>query len=436
MNSVKVLRQILSVGSMLLFFCFNLGITSELPLVYVPEEKKIENNGRGIPIKASLAPLFNRDGFELCDYFHFRPRLSVLDAWLVVRRTSENCVWSPKSVFSSDYGPLIGRTSGEHRNDIDTVLCCAFSRPDLVGYLPHHLCEMLAFKLKIREDGDHERILRENKICEQCWNVPNKKKYPKEFSQEDYVALRDEFIKSMGCGYKIHLQISPKYLFSFAIDFVKYLLHDKRLKTISAFKFDRLAIDLLFKDEKNFLEGYRTGTIKNYKLCDGQVSPMFVIYVDFYNDSIFTRNRILDGVIDALIERYGKGKYINKKDNGTIEFALIKKEGDVGNYTPRLNKKINDLIYIAGGDYNPKEDYKLLIKNGWLPKNTVYTDDFVFVKGYEYEYVSTEGWSKDRKEKRYGTPIYNSLTLLKHKLLQLAEKLEEKREGAFAAGGD
>jgi hypothetical protein len=240
----------------------------------------------------------------------------------------------------------------------------------------------------------------------------------------------------LGCLYKVHLQVQPEYIMSFALDFCNYFLNAKGLEFVKVFKlskYSRTQIERCYRpcggEEK---EQAKPGSLMaSFEAASGSCLiyrsriPMFVIYVEFYNDSEFTRNRILDGVIGAIMDRYGEH----------IEtIALTKCEEKLCDYTPRFNRKINDLIYIAGSDADIKIDYKKMLKEGLIQENTVFTDDYVFVKGYEYKYVPPG--KRGDLEKRYGSSLYNSLTLLKHKLLQLAEKLEEKREGAFAVGGD
>ena len=165
----------------------------------------------------------------------------------------------------------------------------------------------------------------------------------------DYERIKNEARAAEGSVFKIHMQVKPAYLKSFVEDLSMYVSKDPRLKNVMTMKFAKNPFDVQIIERS---------------------MPIVVIYVNKFNGSAQQRDQIIRPIIDALRERYDKH----------IETIALK------DLAPRHNRKINDLIYIAGGNGDVKDEYIKLIRLGYIPRNTMYTEDFAFVRGYELNF--------------------------------------------------
>lgn len=188
--------------------------------------------------------------------------------------------------------------------------------------------------------------------------------------------------------YKIHLQVKPEYLYSFVSDFFMYFTTKLSLnENIYCFKF--------------------TSTGGNNKYNQRIYSfnnnlPVMVLYIRPLSGPMAERQKVLDEIIFALIQRYGK-----------YASTIALRHDDSNVVAARWNEKISDLIWICGGNGDDKESIRppSKIPVGILPmikslkeelKNvsddrkiecqqkidtltSIYTDDLHFVRGYEYD---------------------------------------------------
>jgi hypothetical protein len=74
-------------------------------------------------------------------------------------------------------------------------------------------------------------------------------------------------------------------------------------------------------------------------------------------------------MVDVLVERYKR--FIPK-----IVVDIV----------PSFNLKINDLIYVAGGESFLKRAHIKYLQEGTLKRNLIYTNGRTFLKGYKFEY--------------------------------------------------
>ncbi|MFC1842753.1 hypothetical protein ACFLYU_03800 [Candidatus Dependentiae bacterium] len=179
--------------------------------------------------------------------------------------------------------------------------------------------------------------------------IDNTKKKFSKLSDKDFKGIQKEGIGAMGWRYKIHLQVKEEYLNSFVKDFTNFVLKDERCKYIFEFKYPR-KVGGIYKEKKNAM-------------------PMVVVYVSLLPGSKKEKNKILKPIVDAIVERYA---HVSKK----IDLKI----------PPRYSRKIKDFIYIAGGDGDDKKYYLWLIEEDKLKRNLIYTKDYVFFKGYEFDY--------------------------------------------------
>jgi hypothetical protein len=214
----------------------------------------------------------------------------------------------------------------------------------------------------------------------------------------EFKNLREQIKEAMAYTYKIHFSVAEKYLAWFVKDFMETLSNNDCFKYIDIFK----VINSYIKG-KHFPE--------KDKGLEAPV-PIIVVYLCLIPGTKEEKNKILDPMIQTLVTRYGK---IASK------IALRDWAGNV--VKPRYSYQINDLIYIAGGNGDDKNEYvdamKKVEKLGIKPINDVkkdplYTDDYAFITGYEYEY----------KPKQVSSSLETALALLKTKLLQLAKQLK------------
>ncbi len=175
------------------------------------------------------------------------------------------------------------------------------------------------------------------------------------YSDEEQERL--EAIKIMGCKFKIHLQVKPEYILSFINHFSKLLYIDSRLHSIKSFK----VINPDYFSQEVFQE-----------------YPIIVVYIPiFYERDPVKRSEFLDSFIDAINDCYAEVISM---------IAWTQTE-------PRFNYKINDLIYIAGGEGYIKKLFQLTLKDEKDQEKAakfasriscIYTSDFKFIRGFEY----------------------------------------------------
>ncbi len=168
---------------------------------------------------------------------------------------------------------------------------------------------------------------------------------------------QEEAVKIMGCKFKIHLQVKPEYIIDFINDLFELLCQDPRFNSVKTFK----VIDANFFHEVERLK-----------------HPIIIIYLPiFYESNEVKRSEFLDSFILPLTERYNK--LIS-----TISWTKSE---------PRFSRKINDLIYIAGGEGFLKCLLKLKLDKAHDSESFtslterifhVFTQDFHFIRGFEY----------------------------------------------------
>ncbi|KKQ10849.1 MAG: hypothetical protein US22_C0051G0003 [candidate division TM6 bacterium GW2011_GWF2_36_6] len=165
---------------------------------------------------------------------------------------------------------------------------------------------------------------------------------------------KQEARKAFGVRFKIHLQIKPEYINNFIYNFAKYYAENGLNFDISEFKY-----------VSKYEEHNHTGEA---------AYPMIVLYL---YDRVFSNksalNEHLNSRIDELnvfIDKYCSASHISRQDLAWP-------------HAPRMNYKINDIVYIAGGD----ADYKVYYKERWTTVGILYTPDFNFVTGFEYQYI-------------------------------------------------
>jgi len=187
-------------------------------------------------------------------------------------------------------------------------------------------------------------------------------------TEENFQELKKEVVESFALTYKIHLQVKPEYLRSFVDDFMNFFLKEE---DISSFKVAADPYDELVQKKES-------------------PAPTIVVYL-----MLLPKDKAavaVTSVLQRMLARY-KGE--------------IAKKIDLGSH-PRSNRQVRDFIHVAGGGGYEKEIYKKISK-----KNTVYTDDYAFFKGYDIDVASLvrkrkrpikrEDFSKRRKIERFGT---------------------------------
>jgi hypothetical protein len=195
-------------------------------------------------------------------------------------------------------------------------------------------------------------------------------------------------------SYKIHLQIHPDYLVDFIIDFSFFI---KTICDIYAYKVFR----------GNFFDVY-----------GGKHLPVIVIYPYLIPGTKKERNKILRKIILTIQERYGK---VASRIGLRYEHGM-KSDYHKENVCPRYNMKIDDLIYIAGGNGDEKKrSYSTdeqAQQDGWSNK------DKYFFKGFEYEHeASTEQKTEELKDKSFLDRIKRSILMHKVKAGLLLKKM-------------
>ncbi|MFH1832211.1 MAG: hypothetical protein ABH827_05440 [bacterium] len=165
---------------------------------------------------------------------------------------------------------------------------------------------------------------------------------------------RQEIIDGLACRYKIHIQVKPEYCDSVTRIFIQM------------FSEDRFDFITGFKVTKKYMRGY------NYFNADGTVPacpvPIMVLYVALVPGIKEEKNARLNNYVHALETIF------TKKDTKKIALPIA----------PRYNLKINDLMYIAGGEGWNK---KIYLNRGCKDAlSHIFTEELVFFKGYELEY--------------------------------------------------
>ena len=180
--------------------------------------------------------------------------------------------------------------------------------------------------------------------------------------------------------YKIHLQIKPCYLISFTCDFLKFVASDERLVDICRFK---ISPDV-GRDPSKYWFGSPVG--KN-------IIATIVIYLEQIpvvngNNEYY---KTIDRIIKALVDRY-EGvsdrialKYEDAFDEVKNRDKVFFNEHADKYVVPRFNYKINNFIYVAGGNADLKKE----LSNEKLEKHFT-GPNWAFYKGYEYKYEPTE----------------------------------------------
>jgi len=212
-------------------------------------------------------------------------------------------------------------------------------------------------------------------------------------SSEEFKEMQKISIAQLSSTYKIHLQVAKKYFTSLVDDLFQLFSssadnRDSPLHDIKAFK-----ITTEYKKSR-YIE---------------KAMPTIVLYVRLLYEPLEERNKILDDIINVFVTRY---QHVANK------IALRDDDGQA--IRPRWNARINDLIWIAGGNGDDKKEYIHLLERDVLTRNTVYTDDFSFFKGYEY---SPARQGEEGVQEGALTRLKRALVLLKAKLMVLAQRL-------------
>ncbi|MFH0898180.1 MAG: hypothetical protein V1855_01235, partial [bacterium] len=175
------------------------------------------------------------------------------------------------------------------------------------------------------------------------------------FTDQNYEALKQEALEGMAYRYKIHLQIKPEYLESFVKDFAEFSATSPQCRCI-----EQLKVAPQIKRGLNYFN--KDGSEPK------DAMPIIVIYVMLLPGTKEEKNKILNEIVHAIIQRYEN-----------VEDGIELKIG------PRFNRQIHKFVWIAGGDGDDKKVFKPLVDKNEL-RNLVYTDDYAFFKGYEFEY--------------------------------------------------
>ncbi|KKQ33374.1 MAG: hypothetical protein US49_C0001G0054 [candidate division TM6 bacterium GW2011_GWF2_37_49] len=177
--------------------------------------------------------------------------------------------------------------------------------------------------------------------------------------------------KSCGSVFKMHLQVKKEYLPDFSYNFAKFLLQSKLIDIAE--------------------DGKITGKINNFKIyyhpSDGNepqnehsrgVMPRIVVYLtEKYLPDPVPRHNYLNSIVDPIIMFV---KYYCTFRNITLQDLAWP-------FQPRMNYKINDVVYIAGDSGDYKLAYQQIDYRKFPIIADFYTPDFNFVTGFEYQYI-------------------------------------------------
>lgn len=184
--------------------------------------------------------------------------------------------------------------------------------------------------------------------------------------------------KVCGSVFKMHLQIKKEYLSEFSYNFAKFLLQSGLINIAKDGK--------IIGKIKEFKIYYKpsNGTEPQDERFHG-VMPRIVIYLtEKYLPDLVVRHNYLNAIVDPIL------KFVNQ----FCVFKNITLQDLAWPYPPRMNYKINDVVYIAGDNADYKIAYKECITNissfqkcdDVILINDFYTSDFNFVTGFEYQY--------------------------------------------------
>jgi hypothetical protein len=166
--------------------------------------------------------------------------------------------------------------------------------------------------------------------------------------------LKQAGMSVMASVWKIHLQVKKEYLISFIRNLITFLNDNTDMCHIHEFKVLR-----------------RYSIFENMVQQDGfENCPTIVLYIERYLQNQQEVCAFFDPIIKALINRY---------QDVIDQIAFTGQPA-------RYSYKINNLIYLAGASSTLKKEYIDLLNAHYLPRNTVFSDDFCFVRGYEYTY--------------------------------------------------
>ncbi|MFH0898647.1 MAG: hypothetical protein V1855_03645 [bacterium] len=172
----------------------------------------------------------------------------------------------------------------------------------------------------------------------------------KKLTQNQQIKAQQEIVDGLACRYKIHLQVKPQYLASVVKKLLPQLSRDE-FKHIYNFKVTTKFI-------------YGLNYYKKDNSSPEHASPIIALYVALLPGTKEEKNIILNELIHNLEKIF---------NTATQKIAL--------QIHPRFNLKINDLIYIAGGEGWNKQLY--------LSEENIkqwFSENLVFFKGHEFEY--------------------------------------------------
>jgi hypothetical protein len=260
---------------------------------------------------------------------------------------------------------FLNACSEKYARAVDTLygyflIDCAFCDPEQWVF-PHHIASMFSSKapnLDINENYDRVRVDASD-IYPRYQDVLFNKVCNCKYSTVTCNIFKEEAMRAMAGTYKVHIQICSWWLLSFVFDFIRYMAVDERLHMIHSMKIATHS---------------HPGRIIPDAHGQWDHSPVVVLYVRPFitrpgQDGDDLRNRVMNNLLMALLERYGPN----------ARPASLP-------YTPRFSCQVsqdNPMIFIAGGEGFVKEAYVDLLTCKYLPRNTVYSPDFCFIKGYE-----------------------------------------------------
>ena len=182
------------------------------------------------------------------------------------------------------------------------------------------------------------------------------------------VKLKEAGIVWLSTIYKIHLHINPKYLNDFTVKFADFIYENRDFLKIKTFKilqdWDKAQDGLPFV-VVYLPTGYYPNKSDRY------------IFLDKYITWI---QRFFDEWLPELALKYSEVKKLED-----LAAHVVNRLREKDEIYPRYSYKINDVIFLAGGDGDSKEKWH---SDYFFAKDCndriVYTDDFCFVKGFDY----------------------------------------------------
>jgi len=169
------------------------------------------------------------------------------------------------------------------------------------------------------------------------------------YSPEELANIRRECIEALAYRVKVHFMLKLEYVMSVINDFA-HLIKKYPL-------FGRLVDSFKFPPSVGEQDLYGTSSV-----------PMVVIYLRFIPGSQEYRSRMINQFLDVLISRYSEVSSLVYNGNSLIH-----------------NTQVKDFIWLAGGNRDVKNKYDYGLDENFFPRNLLYTDDYVFIRGHEID---------------------------------------------------